>query len=132
MKRRIILGTYVLSAGYYDAYYTKAQKVRTLIRNDFMEAFKTVDALITPTAPTPAFKIGEKSSDPMALYLADVFTVSISMAGLPGIAVPCGFSKNNLPIGMQLVGKPFQEAELMAIADVYDREHRWGMKEAKV
>src|SRR5688572_26686156 len=127
VKRRIILGTYVLSSGYYDAYYLRAQKVRTLIRRDFLEAYKDVDALIAPTSPIPAFKIGEKS-DPLAMYLCDIYTIGVNLAGLPGISVPCGFTKNNLPIGLQLIGQPFQEANLLAIAHAYDREHAWNAR----
>jgi aspartyl-tRNA(Asn)/glutamyl-tRNA(Gln) amidotransferase subunit A len=127
VKRRIILGTYVLSSGYYDAYYLRAQKVRTLIRQDFLKAYEEVDALITPTSPIPAFKIGEKS-DPLAMYLCDVYTIGVNLAGLPGISVPCGFTKAGLPIGLQLVGQPFQEAELMAIANAYDRAHDWSSR----
>lgn len=126
VKRRIILGSYVLSSGYYDAYYVRAQKVRTLIRNDFMEAFKQVDALITPTTPTPAFKAGERTADPLAMYLCDIFTISANLAGLPAMSVPCGFSQDKLPIGFQLIGRPFEEAQMLAIAHAYDREHRYG------
>lgn len=124
VKRRIILGTYVLSSGYYDAYYLRAQKVRTLIRQDFLNAYREVDALITPTSPTPAFKIGEKA-DPLALYLCDIYTIGVNLAGLPGISVPCGFTRDRLPIGMQLIGQPFQEAELLAMAHTYERAHGW-------
>lgn len=116
VKRRILLGTYVLSSGYYDAYYKKAQKVRTLIRNDFTKAFEKVDCLITPTAPTPAFKLGEKLNDPLTMYLSDIFTISINLAGLPGISLPCGFSNAGLPIGMQIIGKPFGEEEILRLA----------------
>jgi len=124
VKRRIILGTYVLSSGYYDAYYLRAQKVRTLIRKDFLNAYKEVDALITPTSPIPAFKLGEKS-DPLAMYLCDIYTIGVNLAGLPAISVPCGFTRDNLPIGAQLIGQPFQEANLLAIAHAYDRAHDW-------
>ncbi len=116
VKRRILLGTYVLSSGYYDAYYKKAQKVRTLIRNDFTKAFEKVDCLITPTAPTPAFKLGEKLNDPLTMYLSDIFTISINLAGLPGISLPCGFSNAGLPIGMQIIGKPFGEEDILRLA----------------
>jgi aspartyl-tRNA(Asn)/glutamyl-tRNA(Gln) amidotransferase subunit A len=117
VKRRIILGTYVLSSGYYDAYYLRAQKVRTLIRNDFLKAFEKVDAIVTPTTPTAAFKIGEKSDDPLQMYLSDIFTISCNLAGICGISVPCGFTKNpKLPIGLQLLGKPFGEETLLKIA----------------
>lgn len=124
VKRRIILGTYVLSSGYYDAYYVRAQKVRTLIRQDFLNAYQQVDALITPTSPIPAFKLGEKS-DPLAMYLCDIYTIGVNLAGLPAISVPCGFTSGNLPIGLQLIGQPFQEANLLAIAATYERAHAW-------
>ena len=123
VKRRIILGTYVLSSGYYDAYYGRAQKVRTLIRQDFLDAFREVDALLTPTSPTVAFKKGEKTANPLEMYLADIFTISLNLAGLPGLSVPCGFSAEGLPIGLQIVGRPFQEAELLAIAHAYEQAH---------
>jgi aspartyl-tRNA(Asn)/glutamyl-tRNA(Gln) amidotransferase subunit A len=125
VKRRVILGTYVLSSGYYDAYYLRAQKVRTLIRNDFMRAFREVDALLAPVAPTPAFKKGEKVSDPLAMYLSDIYTISINLAGLPGISVPCGFTGAGLPVGLQIIGQPFQEAGLLAIARTYEQAHDW-------
>lgn len=128
VKRRIILGSYVLSSGYYDAYYVRAQKVRTLIRNDFMQAFQEVDALLTPTSPTVAFKAGEHSDDPLAMYLCDVFTISANLAGLPAISVPCGFSGEGLPVGFQLIGKPFEEAQMLSIAHAYDCEHRFGTR----
>jgi aspartyl-tRNA(Asn)/glutamyl-tRNA(Gln) amidotransferase subunit A len=127
VKRRIILGTYVLSSGYYDAYYLRAQKVRTLIRQDFLNAYKEVDALITPTSPVPAFKIGEKS-DPLAMYLCDIYTIGVNLAGLPGVSVPCGFTNSGLPIGLQLIGQPFREADLLAIAHAYDRAHEWSTR----
>ena len=113
VKRRIMLGTYVLSAGYYDAYYLKAQRVRRLLANDFHQAFTKVDAIVTPTAPTPAFKLGEKTDDPLAMYLADIFTVTANLAGIPGISIPCGKSKGGLPIGMQILGKHFDEAMVL-------------------
>ncbi len=127
VKRRIILGTYVLSSGYYDAYYLRAQKVRTLIRRDFLEAYREVDVLLTPTSPVPAFKIGEKS-DPLAMYLCDIYTIGVNLAGLPAISVPCGFSGAKLPIGFQLIGQPFRESELLAVAHAYDRIHSWGRR----
>jgi aspartyl-tRNA(Asn)/glutamyl-tRNA(Gln) amidotransferase subunit A len=127
VKRRIILGTYVLSSGYYDAYYLRAQKVRTLIRQDFLNAFREVDALITPTSPMPAFKIGEKS-DPLALYLCDIYTIGVNLAGLPAISVPCGFTQSGLPIGAQLIGQPFEESNLLAIAQAYERAQEWGAR----
>ncbi len=128
VKRRIILGTYVLSSGYYDAYYLRAQKVRTLIRQDFNEAFKRVDAIICPTSPEPAFKIGEKSGDPLKMYLADIFTIAANLAGICGVSLPCGFAQiegKQLPIGLQLLGKPFHEAELLKIAHAYEQSTGW-------
>jgi aspartyl-tRNA(Asn)/glutamyl-tRNA(Gln) amidotransferase subunit A len=128
VKRRIILGTYVLSSGYYDAYYTRAQKVRTLIREDFINAYREVDVILTPTAPTPAFKRGEKSDDPLAMYLADIYTIGVNLAGLPAISVPCGFTEGGLPIGLQLIGQPFAEADLLAAAHAYEAAHGWGKR----
>ena len=126
VKRRIILGTYVLSSGYYDAYYLRAQKVRTLIRNDFLKAFEKVDAIVTPTTPTAAFKIGEKSDDPLQMYLSDIFTISCNLAGICGISVPCGFTKKpKLPIGLQLLGKPFGEETILKIAHAYEGSTHW-------
>jgi len=126
VKRRIILGTYVLSSGYYDAYYLRAQKVRTLIRNDFLAAFKQVDAIITPTSPTAAFKIGEKSGDPLQMYLSDIFTISCNLAGISGISLPCGFTQSpKLPIGLQLLGQPFGEATLLKLAHAYEQSTPW-------
>ena len=126
VKRRIILGTYVLSSGYHDAYYLRAQKVRTLIRNDFLKAFEKVDAMVTPTTPTAAFKIGEKSDDPLQMYLSDIFTISCNLAGICGISIPCGFTKNpKLPIGLQLLGKPFGEETLLKIAHAYEQSTAW-------
>ena len=110
-----MLGTYVLSAGYYDAYYLKAQRVRRLLANDFHQAFAKVDAIVTPTAPTPAFKLGEKTDDPLAMYLADIFTVTANLAGIPGISIPCGNSKDGLPIGMQILGKHFDEPMVLRV-----------------
>ncbi len=124
VKRRIILGTYVLSSGYYDAFYLRAQKVRTLIRQDFLNAYRDVDALLTPTTPTPAFKPGEKA-DPLAMYLCDIYTIGVNLAGLPALSVPCGFSSGGLPIGLQLIGQPFREAELLAMAHTYEQAHDW-------
>jgi aspartyl-tRNA(Asn)/glutamyl-tRNA(Gln) amidotransferase subunit A len=126
VKRRIILGTYVLSSGYYDAYYLRAQKVRTLIRNDFLKAFEKVDAIVTPTSPTAAFKIGEKSDDPLQMYLSDIFTISCNLAGICGISVPCGFTRSpKLPIGLQLLGKPFGEETLLKIVHAYEANTAW-------
>jgi aspartyl-tRNA(Asn)/glutamyl-tRNA(Gln) amidotransferase subunit A len=126
VKRRIILGTYVLSSGYYDAYYLRAQKVRTLIRQDFLKAFEKVDLIVTPTTPTAAFKAGEKSDDPMQMYLSDIFTISCNLAGICGMSLPCGFTSNpKLPIGLQLLGKPFGEATLLKAAHAYEQATPW-------
>lgn len=122
VKRRIMLGTYVLSSGYYDAYYSKAQKVRTLLKQDFLSAFEDCDAILTPTAPTTAFKIGEKSDDPLAMYLSDVYTASANLAGIPGISVPSGLSDAGLPIGFQLVGRHWSEDVLLNFSAVYEKE----------
>lgn len=126
VKRRIILGTYVLSSGYYDAYYLRAQKVRTLVRQDFLKAFEQVDAIVAPTTPTAAFKIGEKSEDPLQMYLGDIFTLSCNLAGICGISIPCGFTKSpKLPIGLQLLGKPFGETTLLRVAHAYEQSTDW-------
>ena len=128
VKRRIILGTYVLSSGYYDAYYLRAQKVRTLIRQDFTKAFEKVDALICPTSPEVAFKIGERSGDPLKMYLADIFTIAANLAGNCGISLPCGFANvegSRLPVGLQLLGKPMEEAQLLSIAHAYEQSTPW-------
>jgi aspartyl-tRNA(Asn)/glutamyl-tRNA(Gln) amidotransferase subunit A len=122
VKRRIMLGTYVLSAGYYDAYYRKAQQVRTLIKNDFLKAFASCDAIITPTSPTPAFAIGEKTDDPLAMYLNDIYTVTANLAGIPGISVPCGLSSERLPIGFQLLGPYWSEDRLLNFAHAYEQK----------
>jgi len=125
VKRRIMLGTYVLSAGYYDAYYLKAQKVRTLIRQDFLTAFGDCDVIATPVAPTTAFRLGEKTADPLTMYLSDIFTIAVNLAGLPGLSVPCGFDENHMPIGVQLVGKPFGEDVLLQAAYAYEQATQW-------
>src|SRR6184192_2749662 len=129
VKRRIILGTYVLSSGYYDAYYLRAQKVRELIRNDFAEAFEKVEALVSPTSPSPAFKLGEKTSDPLQMYLADIFTNAANLAGICGISVPCGYAEpesgKKLPIGLQLLGKALDEARIFQIAHAYEQSTDW-------
>jgi len=126
VKRRIILGTYVLSSGYYDAYYLRAQKVRTLIRQDFLKAFEKVDVIATPTTPTAAFKIGEKSEDPLQMYLSDIFTISCNLAGICGVSLPCGFTSSpKLPIGLQLLGKPFGEETLLKVAHAYEQSTDW-------
>jgi len=124
VKRRIILGTYVLSSGYYDAYYRKAGKVRTLIRNDFDEAFKACDLIVTPVSPTTAFKIGERMEDPLAMYLSDIFTIPVNLAGLPGMSVPCGYDGKGLPIGLQIIGKPLDEALMIQAAYVFETERK--------
>jgi len=121
VKRRIMLGTYALSTGYYDAYYLKAQKVRTLLTRDFDEAFRKVDAIVTPTSPTAAFRLGEKSNDPLAMYLADIYTVTADLAGIPGISVPCGETKEKLPIGLQILGKHFGESTILRVAHAYEQ-----------
>jgi aspartyl-tRNA(Asn)/glutamyl-tRNA(Gln) amidotransferase subunit A len=121
VKRRIMLGTYVLSAGYYDAFYRKGQQVRQLIGRDFREAFEKVDAIVTPTSPTPAFKLGEKTDDPLAMYLADIYTVTGNLAGVPGISVPCGLTPDGLPTGMQILGPQFGEARVLQLAHAYER-----------
>ncbi|MFZ5906088.1 MAG: Asp-tRNA(Asn)/Glu-tRNA(Gln) amidotransferase subunit GatA [Nitrospirota bacterium] len=128
VKRRIMLGTYALSSGYYDAYYRKAQQVRTLIKRDFEEAFREADVLVTPTAPTPAFRIGEKTSDPLQMYLSDIFTLSVNLAGVPAVSVPCGFTSGNLPVGLQIIGKHFDEESLFRIAYVYEQGTEWHMR----
>ena len=133
VKRRIMLGTYVLSAGYYDAYYVKAQQVRTLIRRDYDHAFERVDVVAMPTSPTLPFKLGERTSDPLQMYLADIFTVSANLAGLPAVSIPCGFAappdgSSRLPVGFQLTGRRFDEATLLRMADAYERETEWWMQ----
>ncbi len=129
VKRRILLGTYALSAGYYDAYYRKAQQVRTLLARDFQTAFQKVDAIVSPTAPTTAFRLGEKTDDPVAMYLNDIYTVTADLVGIPGISVPCGNSKEGLPIGLQILGKHFDEGTVLRIAHVY--EHESAMRSSK-
>jgi aspartyl-tRNA(Asn)/glutamyl-tRNA(Gln) amidotransferase subunit A len=131
VKRRIMLGTYALSSGYYDAYYLKAQKVRTLIRREFDQAFEKYDALVTPTSPTVPFKIGEKADNPLGMYLSDVCTLPINIAGVPGISIPAGFAEG-LPIGMQIIGKPFSEETLLKISYAYQQVTDWHKKRPKV
>jgi aspartyl-tRNA(Asn)/glutamyl-tRNA(Gln) amidotransferase subunit A len=130
VKRRIMLGTYALSAGYYDAYYLKAQKVRALIQRDFETAFEHCDAIITPTSPTTAFKLSEKIKNPLQMYLSDICTISINLAGIPAISVPCGLDREGLPIGMQVIGKHFDEATILRIADAYEQQTEWHRKKA--
>jgi aspartyl-tRNA(Asn)/glutamyl-tRNA(Gln) amidotransferase subunit A len=125
VKRRIMLGTYTLSSGYYEAYYRKAQQVRTLIRKDFEDAFREVDVMVTPTSPTAAFRIGEKASDPLQMYLSDIFTISVNLAGVPAMAVPCGFTSENLPVGLQFIGNHFDEETILRIAYAYEQATEW-------
>ena len=132
VKRRIMLGTYALSAGYYNAYYQKAQQVRTLLRRDFDGAFADVDVIVTPTSPTPAFRIGEKADDPLQMYLSDIFTISVNLAGIPALSMPCGLTRAGLPVGLQLLGKPFDEATLLRTAYAYERETDWHRRRAPV
>lgn len=129
VKRRIMLGTYALSAGYYDAYYLKAQKVRTLIKQDFEQAFEKVDVLVCPTAPTPPFKAGEKISDPLTMYLSDLMTIPVNLSGLPGMSIPCGFDDQGLPIGMQLIGKVLGEEQVFQVAYAYEQSTDWHLKQ---
>ena len=128
VKRRIMLGAYALSSGYYDAYYAKAQAVRTLIRRDFDRAFQDVDVLVTPVMPTTVFRLGEKMEDPLQMYLSDLYTVSASLAGMPAISLPCGFSREGLPIGMQIVGRPFEEDVILRVARAYELAANWRKK----
>lgn len=125
VKRRIILGTYVLSSGYYDAYYLRAQKVRTLIRSDFEQAFKQCDALLTPVSPTPAYRLGERTADPIQMYLGDIFTVTANLAGICGLSVPCGFTQAGLPVGLQILGPAFGEETILRVGDAYERSTDW-------
>ena len=130
VKRRVMLGTYALSSGYKDAYYLKALKVRRLIRDDFDKAFTQCDVVMGPTAPTPAFKIGERTDDPLSMYLADIYTISCNLAGLPGVSVPCGFTASGLPIGLQILGPPFAEEKLLRVARLYERATDWHTRRA--
>jgi aspartyl-tRNA(Asn)/glutamyl-tRNA(Gln) amidotransferase subunit A len=125
VRRRIMLGTYALSAGYYDAYYLKALKVRTLVRDDFTQAFKSCDVLVTPTSPTAAFCLGEKTQDPLQMYLSDIFTISANLAGVPAISVNCGFTRAGLPIGLQIIGRPFEEESVLRVAHAYEQATTW-------
>jgi aspartyl-tRNA(Asn)/glutamyl-tRNA(Gln) amidotransferase subunit A len=132
VKRRISIGTYALSAGYYDAYYLKAQKVRTLIKQDFERAFAQADVLVTPTAPTTAFKTGEKTNDPLQMYLSDLMTIPVNLAGLPSLSMPCGFDKQGLPIGMQLIGNVLQEKMLLSVAHAYEQTTPWHLEQPQI
>ncbi len=125
VKRRIMLGTYSLSAGYYDAYYRKASQVRTLIRRDFEEAFRRCDVIVTPTSPTPPFRVGERVEDPLTMYLSDVFTISCNLAGIPGISIPCGFTRDGLPVGLQILGRPLDEGTILRVAYTYEQATEW-------
>ncbi|MBE0425227.1 MAG: Asp-tRNA(Asn)/Glu-tRNA(Gln) amidotransferase subunit GatA [Nitrospirae bacterium] len=125
VKRRIMIGTYALSSGYYEAYYRKAQQVRTLIKKDFEDAFKEVDVILTPTSPTATFKIGEKTAEPLQMYISDIFTISVNLAGVPAISIPCGFTSNNLPIGLQLIGSHFDEESILKVAYAYEQSTEW-------
>jgi aspartyl-tRNA(Asn)/glutamyl-tRNA(Gln) amidotransferase subunit A len=131
-KRRIILGTFALSHGYYDAYYLRALKVRTLIKQDFDNVFKDFDCILTPTAPTPAFKIGEKAADPLKMYLSDIYTISVNLAGIPALSVPCGFTKKGLPVGLQIMSKHFNEEMLFRLAYAYEQDTEWHLKRPKI
>ncbi len=128
VKRRIILGTYVLSAGYYEAYYKKASQVRTLMRRDFDEAFRNVEVIVTPTTPTPAFKIGEKVKDPLQMYLSDIYTIPVNLTGIPAISIPCGFSRENLPIGLQIMGNHFEEGKILRVAYTFEQNTDFHLK----
>ena len=128
VKRRIMLGNYALSSGYYDAYYLKASKVRQLIKGDFDAAFEKVDCIMCPTSPVPAFKIGERANNPLEMYLSDIYTIPANLAGIPGISIPCGFSKTGLPIGMQILAKHFEEKKLLQIAYAFERETDFHLK----
>jgi aspartyl-tRNA(Asn)/glutamyl-tRNA(Gln) amidotransferase subunit A len=132
VKRRIMIGTYALSAGYYDAFYNKARKVQTLIRQDFQNAFEKVDVILTPTAAEPAFKLGEKTSDPIKMYLSDIFTNPTNLAGLPGISLPCGYTNDGLPIGLQFIGKPFDEQNVLNAAYAYESNTDWNKRRPKI
>jgi aspartyl-tRNA(Asn)/glutamyl-tRNA(Gln) amidotransferase subunit A len=132
VKRRIMLGTYALSSGYYEAYYKKAQQVRTLIKKDFEDTFRKVDVILTPTSPTAAFEIGEKTADPLQMYLSDIFTISVNLAGVPGVSIPCGFTSNNLPIGLQLIGKHFDEESILKVAYAYEQSTDWHRRKPNI
>ena len=132
VKRRIMIGTYSLSSGYYDAYYKKASQVRTLIKRDFEEAFQKCDVVLTPAVPAPAFKIGEKMDDPLQMYLCDIFTLSANLAGIPGISVPCGYTKGGLPIGLQLLAGHFEEGKLIQVASAYEKHSKLEVRRPEI
>jgi aspartyl-tRNA(Asn)/glutamyl-tRNA(Gln) amidotransferase subunit A len=127
-----MLGTYALSAGYYDAYYKKASQVRTLIRNDFEKVFRGCDIIVTPTAPTPAFRIGEKVNDPLQMYLSDILTIPANLAGIAGVSLPCGFTSEGLPIGLQMLANSFQEEKLLQVAYAYEQHTKWHFKKPEL
>jgi aspartyl-tRNA(Asn)/glutamyl-tRNA(Gln) amidotransferase subunit A len=132
VKRRIMIGTYALSSGYYEAYYKKAQQVRTLIKKDFDDAFGNVDVIVTPTCPTAAFRIGEKTADPLQMYLSDIFTISVNLAGVPAISIPCGFTSDNLPVGLQFIGRHFDEESILQIAHAYEQATGWHLRKPAI
>jgi aspartyl-tRNA(Asn)/glutamyl-tRNA(Gln) amidotransferase subunit A len=132
VKRRIILGTYVLSAGYYEAYYRKASQVRTLMRRDFEEAFRRVDVIVAPTAPTPAFRIGEKTENPLQMYLSDIYTIPVNLAGIPAISIPCGFTRENLPVGLQIMARHFDEGKLLKVAYTFEQNTDYHLKKPPI
>ena len=132
VKRRIMLGTYALSSGYYDAYYLKALKVRNLIRRDFTQAFEKCDCIMMPVSPSTAFKVGEKTNDPLRMYFSDIYTLAINLAGIPGVSVPCGFDGEGLPIGLQVLTPAFEESKLLRIARMYEDETQWGNRKATI
>jgi aspartyl-tRNA(Asn)/glutamyl-tRNA(Gln) amidotransferase subunit A len=131
VKRRILIGTYVLSHGYYDAYYIRAQKVRRLIAQDFARAFERCDVLIGPTSPTTAFRLGEKAADPVQMYLSDIYTIAVNLAGLPGMSIPCGFDAEDLPVGLQIIGNYFREAQMLNVAHQYQLVTDWHTRAPK-
>jgi aspartyl-tRNA(Asn)/glutamyl-tRNA(Gln) amidotransferase subunit A len=131
-KRRIILGTFALSHGYYDAYYLRALKVRTLIKQDFDSVFKEFDCIVTPTSPTPAFRIGEKIADPLKMYLSDIYTISANLAGIPAMSIPCGFTKKGLPAGLQILAKPFNEEMLFRVSYAFEQSTQWHKMKPKI
>jgi len=132
VKRRVMLGTYVLSSGYYDAYYLKAQKARTLLKNDFEKAFAKCDLIAAPVTPTAAFRVGEKTADPLQMYLSDIFTISANLAGVPALSIPCGFTSDALPVGLQLIWRPFDEASIFRAAHAYESATDWHTKRPPV
>ena len=132
VKRRIMIGTYVLSHGYYDAYYLQAQKIRRLIAQDFTEAYKQCDVIMGPTSPSTAFKLGEKGDDPVQMYLSDIYTIAVNLAGLPGMSIPCGFGANNMPVGLQIIGNYFDEARMLNVAHQFQQATDWHSRAPKL